>query len=88
MEYVTVTIIATISGALMGWTSASNIDRNPLTTPHIFYKIDPLLFIGFALILSGLVGFKFFGWLGLVGALAVTWLSSVIIGSTLHGKRR
>lgn len=79
--------MAIIGGGIVGWTSASNIDKNPLTTPHIFRVISPMLFIAVGFLVPAVVGYKLVGIVGILVSLGVTWLSSVVIGSKIHGKK-
>lgn len=87
MEYIILAVVAIIGGGIVGWTSASNMDKNPVTTPMIFHKIDPLYFIGFGFIIPAIVGYELVGIVGILISLVVSWLSSVVIGSNIHGKR-
>lgn len=86
MEIVILAVIAIIGGAIVGWTSASNMDKNPMTTPHIFRKVDPMYFIGAGLIGPAIVGYVLISFWGIIASLVITWLSSVIIGSTIQNK--
>lgn len=84
MQYLILAIVAVIGGGIVGWTSASNMDNNPLKTPMIFHNIDPLFFIGAGFGIPAIVGYKLFGLAGILGALAIAWLASIVIGSNIH----
>ena len=87
MDYITPIIVSIIGGGIVVWTSASNMG-SPLDKPMIFYKIDPMYFIGAGFVTPGFVGFKTFGFIGIIGALVVVWLSSVVIGNSIFRKRQ
>lgn len=84
MQYILLAIVAIIGGGAVGWTSASNMDNNPLKTPMIFHNIDPLFFVGAGLIIPAIVGYILLGFVGILVALVIAWLSSVVIGNSIH----
>lgn len=84
MDYVILVIVSIIGGGIAGWTSAVNMDNNPMTTPMIFHKIDPLIFISVGFIVPAFIGFNIFGFIGIIASILITWISSVLIGNSIH----
>lgn len=84
MSYIILIIVSIIGGCIVGWTSASNIDNNPLATPMIFHKIDPLIFISIGFIVPAFIGFYIFGFIGIIASILITWISSVLTGNSIH----